>query len=93
MGTTTLRLPSELKSRVAEVAERVGLSAHSFMLQAVEEKTAKIEQETAFSELADERYQQLLADGEVLAWDEVKSYLKERVQNNVAEQPASYKKE
>ena len=39
MSTTTIRLPDELKERVAQVAQAAGLSAHAFIVQAIAEKT------------------------------------------------------
>ena len=38
MSTTTIRLPENLKARVARAAERSGTSAHSFILEAIAEK-------------------------------------------------------
>lgn len=38
MSTTTIRLPEELKARVAAAADNVGVSSHSFILQAITEK-------------------------------------------------------
>ena len=34
MSTTTIRIPDELKARVAAVAEQAGVTSHSFILQA-----------------------------------------------------------
>ena len=39
MSTTTIRLPEELKARVAEAARKAGASTHSFILEAITEKT------------------------------------------------------
>jgi predicted transcriptional regulator len=43
MSTTTIRLPDELKARVALAAEQAGTTAHQFILQAIAEKTAQAE--------------------------------------------------
>ena len=43
MSTTTLRLPDELKARIAEVAKQAGVTPHHFMLEAVAEKTVQAE--------------------------------------------------
>ena len=38
MSTTTIRLPRELKERVARAAERAGTTPHGFILEAIAEK-------------------------------------------------------
>ena len=38
MSTTTIRLPQDLKERIARAAERAGSTAHSFILEAIAEK-------------------------------------------------------
>ncbi len=38
MSTTTIRLPEELKARIAAAAERAGTTAHNFILEAIAEK-------------------------------------------------------
>jgi predicted DNA-binding protein len=35
MSTTTLRLPAELRDRIASLAEELGTTVHSFMLEAI----------------------------------------------------------
>ena len=39
MPTTTIRLPEDLKARVAVAAKRSGMTPHGFMLEAIAEKT------------------------------------------------------
>lgn len=39
MPTTTIRLPEDLKARVAAAAKRSGTTAHGFILEALTEKT------------------------------------------------------
>lgn len=63
--TTTLKLPSALKSRVATLAKRTGRSAHSFMVEAIERHTAYEERMRAFVQEA------LAADHEVERLGEV----------------------
>ena len=48
MATTTIRLPEELKSRVARLAEQTGTTAHSFILAAIAEKTEAAERRSDF---------------------------------------------
>ena len=44
MSTTTIRLPDDLKARLAAAAERAGTTSHNFILQAILEKTEQEEQ-------------------------------------------------
>lgn len=46
---------------------------------------------TEFSVLADERYETILNDGKVLAWDDVREYLRKRVQGVTEQPPLLYK--
>jgi predicted transcriptional regulator len=41
MSTTTIRLPDELKARVARAAKRAGTTAHGFIVEAIAEKTGQ----------------------------------------------------
>lgn len=75
MSTTTIRLPEELKARIAVAAENLGTTAHNFMLQAVAEKTAQVELSKEFNEFAEERYANIVATGKTIPWAEMRSYL------------------
>ncbi len=43
-ATTTIRLPPELRARVASLAKQTGRSAHSLIVEAIERHTAYEEQ-------------------------------------------------
>lgn len=92
MSTTTLRLPDDLKCRIASAAMLTGMTPHSFMLEAVAEKTIKTEQQAEFSKLANDRYNQILSVGKVLNWDDVRGYLRKRVQEVAEQPPQAHKK-
>ena len=47
-ATTSLKLPEELKARVAALAARAGKTAHAYMLGAIERETALAEKRQAF---------------------------------------------
>jgi predicted transcriptional regulator len=54
MSTTTIRLPEDLKARVAAAAERAGVTSHNFILQAIAEKAEQEERRANFdAELSD----------------------------------------
>ena len=79
MTTTTIRLPKDLKDRVARAAERVGKTPHGFILEAITEKAEHEEQRTAFVENAERRYAKLVNSGKTIAWSEMRRYLQRRV--------------
>jgi predicted transcriptional regulator len=91
MPTTTIRLPDELKARIARLAERSGMTPHSFILEAIAEKTAQEEQRVDFHETAERRYAQLLASGQSIPWDELRGYLEKRLDGEAPPRPAARK--
>lgn len=60
MSTTTIRLPEDLKARVAEAAKRSGTTAHSFILEAIAEKAEHEELRADFETVAEERYARII---------------------------------
>ncbi len=91
MSTTTIRLPEELKARVAVAAKRAGTSAHGFILDAIAEKTVQEERRADFDALAEERYARIAASGETVPWQEMRGYLEERIAANAAKRPTARK--
>ncbi len=79
MPTTTIRLPDALKDRIAHVAAHCNQTAHSFILEAIAEKTEREERRQQLEETADQRYANILASGETIAWDEMRSYLEAKL--------------
>ncbi|WP_396190587.1 DUF1778 domain-containing protein, partial [Flavobacterium sp.] len=43
VATTTIRLPDDLKARIADAAKQVGTTTHSFILAAIAEKAEQVE--------------------------------------------------
>jgi predicted transcriptional regulator len=91
MPTTTIRLSDELKARVATAAERAGTSPHSFMLEAIAEKAEQEERRRDFDEVAQRRYEKLVASGRSVPWSEMRRYLEDRVAGVEARRPAARK--
>ena len=79
MSTTTIRLPQDLKKRIARAAERAGTTAHSFILDAIAEKTEQEELRGEFTETAERRYAEIVASGKTVPWNEMRRYLERRV--------------
>ncbi len=91
MSTTTIRLPEELKARVAQAAEAAGTTSHNFILEAIAEKAELAEQRAAFHGVADQRYARFLESGESIPWEEVRSYLKQRLAGKRVKRPLARK--
>lgn len=91
MPTTTIRLPDELKARVTAAAERAGTSPHGFILEAIAEKAARDEQRRDFEEVAQQRYDKLVADARSVPWSEMRRYLADRAAGVEARRPAARK--
>lgn len=91
MSTTTIRLPEELKSRVAAAAKRCGISTHSFILEAIAQKTEQEGKRADFAATAEARYTRLAASGEAIPWQEMRNYLEERVAGNAVQRPVARK--
>ena len=91
MSTTTIRLPDELKTRVARAAERAGTTAHGFILEAIAEKAAQEEARADFNAVADERYDEIVTTGKTIAWADMRRYLEARVAGKPARRPAAKK--
>jgi predicted transcriptional regulator len=91
MSTTTIRLPEELKARVAAAAERAGTTAHSFILEAIAEKAEQAERRAEFHDLAEQRYTDLVASGKTIRWGKMRSYLEDRIVDKKVTRPAARK--
>jgi predicted transcriptional regulator len=72
MSTTTIRIPDELKERVARAAERTGKSPHSFILEAISEKAEAEERQADFVATAEKRYDAIVASGKTIPWAEMR---------------------
>ncbi len=91
MSTTTIRLPEELKARIAAAAERTGSTAHNFILQAIAEKTELEERRADFHEEADRRYADIVATGKTIPWDTMRAYLEARAAGKKPARPKARK--
>lgn len=91
MTTTTIRLPDELKARVAEAAKQMGTTAHGFILEAIAEKTAQTERRADFDAVAEVRYAGIVASGKTIPWQEMRGYLEARMTGKTARKPVARK--
>ena len=74
MSTTTIRLPEELKERVAAAAREAGSSTHSFIVEAIAEKTQAQELRNEFYAEAQRRWEEFQRTGKSVPWEEMRAY-------------------
>jgi predicted DNA-binding protein len=91
MPTTSIRLPKDLKARVAAAAKRSGMTSHGFILEAIAEKTEQENLHADFDAVAEDRYARIVASGKTIPWEEMRGYLEKRVASKAAKRPASRK--
>lgn len=91
MSTTTIRLPKDLKARVAAAAERAGTTPHGFILEAIAEKADQAERRADFHDVAERRYAALLASGKTIPWEKMRGYLEARVARKRVARPKARK--
>jgi predicted transcriptional regulator len=91
VSTTTIRLPEDLKARVAAAAERAGTTSHNFILEAIAEKTDIAERRAEFADVAERRYVDIVASGKTIRWPDMRRYLEDRLAGKKVGRPAARK--
>lgn len=93
MGTTTIRLSDELKARVVAAAQREGISAHNFIVEAIAEKADAEERQADFYAEADRRWAEFLKTGESVPWEDARRYFLARIAGKSVKRPSRRKME
>jgi len=91
MSTTTLKLPQELKERIAAAAADAGKSPHAFMVEALAAQTALAERRRVFVAAAHGAAQEVAQYGLVYDADEVFGYLQEKLKGKRSKRPKAVK--
>lgn len=91
MSTTTIRLPDELKARIAVAAKNAGTTPHAFILEAIAEKAEQAELGADFDSVAEARYARIAATGKTIPWQEMRAYLEARMDGDTAKRPVGRK--
>ena len=91
MSTTTLKLPEELKERIAAVAADAGKSPHAFMVEALAAQTALAERRRVFVAAAHAAAQEVAQYGLVYDADEVFGYLQDKLKGKRTKRPKAVK--
>ena len=87
MGTTTLKLPDELKERIADVVDGSGKTPHAFMVEAIERETRLAEQRKSFVADALKAREHTMRTGKAYAFEDVKAYYTARLTGKPAKRP------
>lgn len=87
--TTTIRLPEELKARLARLAEAEGTSTHSLILDAIAEKADALERRQDLHEEARARHEHFLATGEGIPWEDMRDHLQRRARGEHVPPPVA----
>lgn len=91
MTTTTIRMPDDLKARVAAAAKRSGITPHGFMLDAIAEKAEQAELRADFDAVAEDRYARIVDSGKTVSWNEMRAFLEQRLAGKSIKRPAARK--
>ena len=91
MPTTTIRLPEDLRARVAAAAKRSGTTTHGFILEAIAEKAELEDRRADFDAVAEDRYARIVASGKTVPWQEMRNYLEARITGKAAKRPVARK--
>lgn len=89
--TTTLKLPEELKTRIAPLAEAEGKSPHAWMIKALEESVAQSEAYAAFVAEALEADREMTETGLGYDADDVFAYFREKAAGRPSKFPKPVK--
>jgi predicted transcriptional regulator len=91
VSTTTIRLPDELKNRVARAAKRAGTTSHNFILEAIAEKAEMVEQRNDFIANAETRYANIVESGKTIPWKDMQRHLADRMAGKKSPRPNAKK--
>jgi predicted transcriptional regulator len=91
MSTTTIRLSEDLKARVATAATKSSVTAHCFILEAIEQKTRAAERRADLEAEAETRCARIAESGLTLSWADMRAYLENRMEGRPAVPPLPHR--
>jgi predicted transcriptional regulator len=83
----TLKLPPELKDRVASVVKGTDKTAHAFMVEAIAQQTTLAEKRKAFVDAALAARRNFIRTGKAYAFEDVRKYFAARIAGKPARKP------
>lgn len=87
MSTTTIRLSTPLKARVAKATKQTGLSAHALIVDAVERRLEELEAEAEFHKLGEQRWATFLKTGKSVSLNDGAAFLEALAQGEKPKKP------
>ncbi len=90
-ATTTLKLPEELKARIASAAKTTGKTSHALMIEALSTQMTLFERRQAFIASAVKAEQEVAEYGLVYEADEVFNYLQAKLDGKKTRWPKARK--
>jgi predicted transcriptional regulator len=90
-GTTSLKLPDELKEKISTLAQGVAQTPHAYMVEAISEKVARDEKRRSFLEDAKRSREEVQRTGEVFGHDDVVRWFSARATGKKARKPRPVK--
>ncbi len=86
-ATTTLKLPEELKARIASAAQATGRTPHAFMVEALETQARLAEMRQSFINDAVASAAEVDAGGALYTMEDVQEYILARTSGKTAKRP------
>ena len=83
----SLRVPEEVKNRIAKLAKQQDVTPHGYMLEAIREKVELEEAQLAFRAEAEHRLARMKKTGAGIPAEEVFEYLQQRAVGRKAKRP------
>lgn len=87
MSATSLKLPDELKRRIAKLAASEGQTPHAFMVEALAREAERAELRQQFAADADESERESLESGKAHPLDATFDYLAARIRGKNPRRP------
>jgi len=91
-STTSLKLPDELKEKIAAIAPTVAQTPHAYMVEAIAEKVARDEKRQSFLEDARRSQEEVARTGVVYAHDDVMRWFRAIATGKKARKPRPAKR-
>jgi predicted transcriptional regulator len=87
LEATTVKLPVELKQRIAAVIEGSGMTMHAFLVRAIEEQAARAERRKQFVDAAVAARDEFDRTGVAYAAEDVHEWIRARARRTKAAKP------
>jgi predicted transcriptional regulator len=90
-GTTSLKLPEDLKDRLGKVAQRVEQTPHAYMVEAIAEKVQRDEKRQSFWDDGLKALEEFKRTGVAYSFEDVRKYMLALAQGKKVRRPKPIK--